>query len=323
MFTLMVVMALVTTMMTGPLVRRVFPDRVLNRELAAAEAAEQAALGGPASFTVLVAMPDDAAAARRCAELGRELTGLEEPARVVLCRLLPAAAPLEIAGGMGAELAVLAESGDALRALAAELEAAGTPASVVARFSADPAADLAALAARLDADVVLLVEQVPAAAPDDPDAAVPSSAAVTAARLEALDAVPEVTVVLADAGATPADTRVGVLVDGGAGGRAAVRVGAQLALRTGADLAVAPADARRARRSGAAVAALSRRGITAEAVDPAVAGTAGLLVLPVDLPAPDDAAGAAVLRVRATTADADEDVDQVVERIAVGVRDGS
>ncbi|WP_214407557.1 cation:proton antiporter domain-containing protein, partial [Pseudonocardia lacus] len=236
MFTLMVVMALVTTMMTGPLVRRVFPDRVLNRELAAAEAAEQAALGGPVSFTVLVAVPEEADAARRCAELGRALTGLEEPARVVLCRLLPSAAPLEIAGGMGAELAVLAQSGDELRALAAELDAAGTPASVVARFSADPATDLAALAGRLDADVVLLVEEdVAADAADDPDAPTTSD---TATRLRALDAVPEVTVVIADAGAAAGGTGVGVLVDGGAGGRAAVRVGAQLALRSGVGLAV-------------------------------------------------------------------------------------
>uniref|UniRef100_UPI001BDD7F8E hypothetical protein n=1 Tax=Pseudonocardia lacus TaxID=2835865 RepID=UPI001BDD7F8E len=86
-------------------------------------------------------------------------------------------------------------------------------------------------------------------------------------------------------------------------------------------------DARRARRSGAAVAALSRRGVSAEAVQPAAATTAPVLVLPVDLPAPDAATGddtaTAVLRVRATTADADEEIDQVVDRIAVGVRDGA
>jgi hypothetical protein len=301
--------------MTGPLMRRLYPDRVLDRELAALEAAEQAALGGPESYTVLVAVPDDPTAARRAAQLARELTGREEPARVVLCRLLPVAAPLEVAGGMGAELAVLAQVGDELRAMARELSDTGTPASAVVRFAADPAADLAALAARLDADVVLLTED--AAAPGtDQDAGPEPVVSASAARLQALDALPDVTVVVADAGAEPAGTRVGVVVDGGAGGRAALRVGAQLALHTGADLAVAPADRRRARRSGSAVAALARRGIPAEGVDEA--GGPGLLVLPVDLPAPGAAGATAVLRVRATAADADDDVEQVVERIEVG-----
>ncbi|MCO1654438.1 cation:proton antiporter [Pseudonocardia sp. S2-4] len=316
MFTLMVLMALITTAMTGPLVRRLYPDRVLDRELAALEAAEQAALGGPESYTVLVAVPEDPAAARRTAQLARELTGREEPARVVLCRLLAPAAPLEVAGGMGAELAVLAQVGDELRALAAELSDAGTTASVVVRFAADPAADLAALAARLDADVVLLVEEPTAATDDDEARGAESAGSGNASRLQALDAVPEVTVVVADAGAEPAGTRVGVVVDGGAGGRAAVRVGAQLALHTGADLAVAPVDRRRARRSGAAVAALARRGIPAEGVDDPAG--AGLLVLPVDLAAPDATGASAVLRVRAAAADADDDVEQVVERIEVG-----
>jgi Kef-type K+ transport system membrane component KefB len=346
MFTLMVLMALITTAMTGPLMRRVYPDRVLDRELAAAEAAEQAALGGPVSFTVLVVVPQDPAAARRSAELARELTGREEPARVVLCRLLRTAPPLEVAGGMGAELAVLAQVGDDLRSIARELSATGTPSSVVVRFAADPAADLAALAARIDADVVLLTEDTEdtgdAAGPDDERAATAAAATAaaatadaatadaatadaaepaTAARLQALDSVPDVTVVVADAGAEPASTRVVVVVDGGAGGRAAVRVGAQLALHAGADLAVAPADRRRARRSSAAVAALTRRGIPAAGVDELAGAGADLLVLPVDLAAP--ATAGAVLRVRASAADADDDLEQVVDRITVGVPSGA
>jgi hypothetical protein len=315
MFTLMVLMALITTAMTGPLMRRIYPDRVLDRELAALEAAEQAGLGGPASYTVLVAVPQDPTAARRAAQLARELTGREVPARIVLCRLLTAAAPLEVAGGMGADLAVLAQVGDELRALAGELSDAGTAASVVVRFAADPAADLAALAARLDADAVLLIEE-PSGPVDDGDGSPGPAGSGAAAWLQALDAVPDVTVVVADDGAEPAGTRVAVVVDGGAGGRAAVRMGAQLALHTGADLAVAPADRRRARRSGAAVAALTRRGIHAEGVDDPAG--AGLLVLPVDLPAPESAGASAVLRVRAAAADSDDDMEQVVDRIGTG-----
>jgi len=325
MFTLMVLMALITTMMTGPLMRRIYPDRVLERERAAAEAAEQAELGEPDTYTVLVTVPEEPAAARRTALLAGELVGHEQPARVVLCRLLPAEPELEVASGLGAELAVLATVGDELRRLAAELDATGTPGSVVARFSADPAADLAALAARVDADVVLLAEDAPAAVEPGSELGAPDAAPVpsaTGAQLLALDAVPEVTVVVAGAGAERGGSRVGVVVDGAAGGRAALRVGAQLALRSATGLAVAPAEAKRARRSSAPAAdALVRRGVPAEAVDRATADGAGLLVLPVDLPVP--AAGGAVLRVRPAAADVDDDLDQVVDRIVVRSTTGS
>jgi Kef-type K+ transport system membrane component KefB len=325
MFTLMVLMALITTMMTGPLMRRIYPDRVLERERAAAEAAEQAELGQPDTYTVLAAVPEEPAAARRTALLAAELVGHEQPARVVLCRLLPAEAELEVASGLGAELAVLATVGDELRRLSAELDAAGTPGSVVVRFSADPAADLAALALRVGADVVLLAEEAPVAAGAAPlsELGVPEAAApppsATGARLLALEALPEVTVVIAGPGAEGGGPRVGVVVDGAAGGRAALRVGAQLALRSAVAVAVAPADAKRARRSSVpAVEALVRRGVPAEAVDPATARGAGLLVLPVDLPVPgpgDSATG--VLRVRPTAADVDDALEQVVDRIVV------
>jgi hypothetical protein len=323
MFTLMVIMALITTAMTGPLVRRIYPDRVLNRELAVADATEQSELGEAEAFTVLAAVPEQADAARRAVELARGLTGLEQPARVVLCRLLRSQEQLEVASGLGAELAVLAAAGDELRRLAAELSAAGTPSSVVARFSADPAADLAALAGRLNADVVLLTELHPDLAHADlahtdaehPDAEAAESAG-TGAHLLALDAVPEALVVVAGADLPTLRAQVGVVVDGGAGGRAALRAGAQLALRAGGSIAVAPAEGRRTRPSTAAATALTRHGVRAEAVDLAIATSTGLVVLPVELPAPDGASG--VLRVRAGAADVDDDLDQVVERITVG-----
>ena len=59
-FTLMVVMALVTTVMTEPLLRRLYSDRTVAREVAAVERAE---LGESGAFTVLVAVPAGRAAA--------------------------------------------------------------------------------------------------------------------------------------------------------------------------------------------------------------------------------------------------------------------
>jgi Kef-type K+ transport system membrane component KefB len=73
-FTLMVLMALITTVMTEPLLRRVYPDRVVAREVAAAERAE---LGDPDAFTVVVGFPGDrpAADAAGLVELARGLIG--------------------------------------------------------------------------------------------------------------------------------------------------------------------------------------------------------------------------------------------------------
>lgn len=54
-YSLMVVMALVTTAMTGPLVRRIYPDRRVARDIAEAE---RAALGVTAAHRVLLIVPD-------------------------------------------------------------------------------------------------------------------------------------------------------------------------------------------------------------------------------------------------------------------------
>ncbi|MBW0114377.1 cation:proton antiporter [Pseudonocardia sp. KRD-169] len=292
MFTLMVIMALVTTAMTGPLMTIVYPDRVLARELAAAERAE---LGEVDAFTVL-AVVDDPVDGRRVAELARDLTGRQHPARVVLCRLLPAQVELEVASGLGAELGMIAAAGDELRVLAAELEACGTPASVVARFGTDPAA----LAGTLDADLVLLT--------GDADVAV-----------AALAAVPETTVVVARFGTGEATGTPLALVDGAAGGRAVLRVAAHLALRTSDEVAVDSADGRGGtRRTGAAADALTRRGITARPARAGEIADASVVVLPdsADLPV-DLGERAVVLRVRASGADVDDDLDQSLARITV------
>jgi Kef-type K+ transport system membrane component KefB len=320
MFTLMVLMALITTAMTGPLLRRIYPDRVLNREIAAAEAAEQAELGEGEAYTVLVAVPEDPESASRTVELASDLIGHEGPARVVLCRLLRSEDDLEVASGLGAQLAVLATVGDDLRRMANELQATGVTSSAVARFATDPAADLAELAIRLRADVVLLTDSTE----HDPDVLSTDTAAPSStlgSQLLALGAAPDVTVVVAGVRARRpgqgAGRRIGVIVDGGAGGRAAVRVGTQLALRAGGGVAVASADQRRARRGAAAASALSRHGVSAESVETAVVAQAGLLVLPLELPVPGEVDAAGVLRVRPAAADIDDDMEQVIERIKV------
>jgi Kef-type K+ transport system membrane component KefB len=310
-FTLMVIMALVTTAMAAPLLNIVYPPRMVQRDIAAAERAE---LGEIDAYTVVVAVPGgpadapDAATAARLAALGADLVGHESPARVVLCRFLTAQPTLELGGGLGNELALIATAGDAMREVAHRIEAGGrVRCSVVARFAADPLAELAVVAETLRADVVLVPEK-----PDDPGAAEDGAAALPLA--------PCSTRVLVRPGAEDANGRVLVLIDGSAGARGALRLGAQIALARGVPVVVGGTDERRSsRRASVAIEGLRRRGIAAEADD---GGAAGLVLAPGGLDVPNRE-GTTVARVWPGEVDIDEDLEQVIARIAAAASDRS
>lgn len=295
-FTLMVLMALITTTMTEPLLRRVYPDRLVAREVAAAERAE---LGEPGAFTVLVGVPEDRPAgdAAGLVALARGLVNGMTPARVVLCRFLPGhASPLELASGLGSDLTAIATAGDELRRLAAEADVTGVRPSVVVRFSADPRGDLAALARSLPADVVVLgtVE------PDDETADLDVGEAAL------------VTVPLPLRPVDIAAASVGVLVDRGPAGRAGIRLGALLGSR---GLAVGSLDERRGgRRLGAVTATLQRHGVAvSELASPA---DVDVLLVPDGAECPDVDLAAVLLRVRPAATDLDEDLDEALARVA-------
>lgn len=316
-FTLMVIMALVTTVMTEPLLRIFYPDRIVQREIVAAERAE---LGEVEAFTVLVAVPAETTAEQsaRLVALADDLLGRERPGQVVLARLLPQpVVPLELASGFGADLVTIAAAGDGLRALARDLQADGVGCSVIVRFSADPAGDLAHLTRTVAADIVLVTD--PGADVEDPEPA--GGSVATLAPPAVLPDVGEAALALVrlSAGAGPASgpARVAVLIDGGADGRSALRLGAHVALRRGGGLAVGSTpDRRSGRRAAAAVQALNRHGVVAD--DLADGASAAVVVLPDGTAVPAAMDGATVVRVRSAAADADEDLDQVVARIAVG-----
>jgi Kef-type K+ transport system membrane component KefB len=322
-FTLMVIMALVTTLMTSPLLRLFYPDRIVQREIAAAERAE---LGEEDAFTVLVAVPDGAAwsESEELAVLARDLLGREHPARVVLARLLPRpAVPLEIASGLGTDLATITAAGDDLRRLARRLEATGATCSVVARFSADPTADLAALAASVQADVVLMSQPDEEPAPaEQPAKGSRSRAATLAPPAAALPEVGEAALAVVRprqqaAVPPPGPVRVAVLTDGGAGGRSALRLGAHVALHRGVAVGIGGTDERRTgRRAAAAVQVLRRHGVDAHDLPDEI--VADVLLLPEGARAPRVGEGTTVAWVRPAAADADEDLGQVVARVALG-----
>jgi Kef-type K+ transport system membrane component KefB len=299
-FTLMVLMALITTVMTEPLLRRVYPDRMVRRDVAAAERAE---LGEADAFGVLVSVPDGTGAdhGRRLADLASGLVGAERPARIVLVRLLPAPPePLELASGLGPDLLAITLAGDELRRLAAPVTADGVHSQVLARFSDAGPADLAALAVDVRADVVVV--------PEPPEA---DGAAEVPDLGEAALAI----VRPAEAGGTPTSL-VHVLLDGEGGGRAALRLGGRLALHHGAAVAVGGTDDRRSgRRATVAVAALRRLGIDATGFPADRAPD--VLVLPVGCAEPPTAPTTTVVRVRPASSDVDEDLGQVLARIPV------
>ena len=77
MFTLMVIMAVVTTMMAAPLLNLVYPKRILDRDIAEAE---RAALGLEDAYTVVVVV-DDPARDAALVRLACDMVGQGEPGR--------------------------------------------------------------------------------------------------------------------------------------------------------------------------------------------------------------------------------------------------
>ena len=153
MFTLLVIMAVVTTVMTSPLLRLVYPPRVLERDIAAAE---RAAMGLEEAYTVVVVV-DDPGRDAALVHLACDLVGRESPAQIVLARVVRRTTPKpEVASGLGADLALMAAAGDELRQLARVVDARGLKASVASRFGSDAWADVADIAGSADADVVLV-----------------------------------------------------------------------------------------------------------------------------------------------------------------------
>ncbi|MFD0664161.1 cation:proton antiporter [Thermocatellispora tengchongensis] len=158
-YSLMVVMALVTTAMTGPLLRRVYPDRRVARDIADAE---RAALGVTAAHRVLTVVPERPAEGTPIVDLAADLAKAKSPAEVIIGHLHPfPAGRIEVGTGLSSELAEMAESMGDLENLAAHARAQGAEARVVSRFSGDTAAELPTLVASAQPDLVLLLEGAP------------------------------------------------------------------------------------------------------------------------------------------------------------------
>ncbi|RBY83199.1 cation/H(+) antiporter [Blastococcus sp. TF02A-26] len=299
MFTLMVIMAVVTTVMASPLLTVIYPQRVLERDIAAAE---RAALGLTDAYTVLVVV-DDPDADAPLVDLACDLVGRESPAQVVLTRVVGRTQPKpEVASGLGADLLLMATAGEELRRVARRVEARGLRASIASRFGDDPWAEVAELAAGASADVVL-VRRGWGVPEGTTDAApwtdrVPSAVAVVHGLPGDRDGAGPITLVQ----------------DGDADGRAALRLAAQVSVGRAVPLQLRAGTGWRAGRRAAGVGeSLRRAGVPVAAEgEPALPS---LVVVPAGAPDDDAPAGVPVLAVHAGTADRDRDLDETLAGI--------
>jgi Kef-type K+ transport system membrane component KefB len=236
-YSLMIVMAIVTTAMTGPLVRRIYPDRFVERDIAEAD---RAVFGKRVAHRILVLVEDPATAAP-LVEVGATLAGSRENSELVLSHLVAQQrnTRLEVGTGMSGELLQMTKTMGELNALTARAAARGVPAVVQSRFSDDVPGELPGYVAAAEPDTVVL----------GPDVAV--SDALTA------DGATQVVTVLRGLPEQPGG--VAARWARGENGAAAVQVGAQLAVADRLRLVITPAGGRRA----GLAAELTRGGVAA------------------------------------------------------------
>jgi Kef-type K+ transport system membrane component KefB len=236
-YSLMIVMAIGTTAMAGPLLKVIYPPRIMQRDL---DEADRASLGEPPPHRILVLI-DRPETAAPLVDLGASLAASRPHSEVVLCHLVAhrSGTRLEVGTGLGGELLQLTQTMGQLHALAARAAQRRVPAVVQSRFSEDVTAELPGYVAAAAPDTIVL------------------RAGRNSRELLGADGTTQLVTVLGDLPETP-DT-VAVRWARGPHGAAALQVAAQLAVANGLHLLITPGGGRRA----AAAADLTRRGIAA------------------------------------------------------------
>jgi Kef-type K+ transport system membrane component KefB len=287
-FTMLVVMALITTIMTAPLLKIVYPDRLVAHEV---EEAERAALGIPNAYRVMVVL-DEAQTDAPLVTMAADLAASEQPSQVVLSVFRQqATAQLEIGSGLSVELAEMAGVMAELEALAEQVRARGVDCVVLSRFSVDPTADAISQATTLDADVLVL----------SPTANV---------NLERLLANVEIAVAAWDGATAIAQVSgpVTALARSGDEAEAAITLALRLAAVRGSVLALVDDGSRR--RISGLVERLERFGVSVEVITPDQL-TSGILLVDVEAAVPAGAPG--VLRVRPNKLQDQSDLAKLIE----------
>jgi Kef-type K+ transport system membrane component KefB len=278
-YSLMVVMALVTTMMAGPLLRLIYPDRFVMRDITEAD---RPALGTAARHRILVLIETPETAAP-LVDIGAALAASREHSQLILSHLVAHEHETrsEIATGLTAELRETTRTTENLQELADRASARGASAVVQSRLSQDIAAEWPGYVADAEPDTIV----------QGPDGISPETLAA--------DGAVQLVTVLRNPPEAP--TAVAVRWTSEEGGAAAVLVAAQLAVADRLQLVISPAGGRRA----GLAAELTRDGIAASDGPP----PSGAIVVATAA----DSSGDAHLTVRAGTREASDHLDQWVQ----------
>jgi K+:H+ antiporter len=279
-YSLMIVMAIVTTAMAGPLLRLIYPERFVRGDAAEAERVAPGTTAGR-RILVLIETPETAAP---LIDVGAALAASREHSQLILCHLV-ARQPdtgLEVGTGLGGELLETTSAEGKLQALAERASARGVATVVQSRVSQDIAAELPGYVADAEPDTIVLG---PGGPPREALAADGTVQLVTVLR-----SLPEAPGVVA------------VRWIRGEGGAAAVQVGAQLAVADRLKLVISPGGGRRA----GLAAELTRDGIAASHGPP----PAGAIVVAAAADSND-----AHLAVLAGTREDGSDLDQWVRNL--------
>jgi Kef-type K+ transport system membrane component KefB len=280
-YALMVIMALVTTAMSGPLLKVIYPDRVMQRDLAAADRAQLA--GGPA-YRILVLI-DHPETAGPLVDIGADLAATRPGSELALVYLVSLRADkrLEVGAGLGGELLQMTLVMGQLHELTERAAARGAPATVFSRFSDDVAGELSAYVTAAEPDTIVL----------DAGHAAYENQAYAAIRADS-----RTRLVTASTPVPGAPSAVAVYSGHGGDASAALNVATQLAAARHLPLVLAGTDGRRS-RSG--LAELTHRGIRARSGPP----PEGALIV-----AGEDVAAAAATGVHLTVrAGSSEDIE--------------
>jgi len=276
-YSLMVVMAIVTTAMTGPLLTVIYPPKIMERDIAEAD---RALLGKAAARRVLVLI-DSLQTAEPLVDIAAELAASTPNSQIVLSHLLPHQADgrLEVGSGLGGELLAMTQTMGRLRELAERAERRGVPSVVQSRFSDNVSAELPGFVAAAEPATVVLSQ--------------PEAAGLADGRTQLVNVARPL---------PPSPAAIAVRWARGEDGDAAVQVAAQLSVASGAELVLTPGS----RGASSLAADLTKRGVPARAGDePAdaviVAPTTG-----------HDRDGTVHLSVTAGSIEASDDLDQWV-----------
>jgi Kef-type K+ transport system membrane component KefB len=155
MFTVLVTTAITTTMVSGPLLRLIYPTALIQQDI---DDEDRARLAATDAYRVLL-LVDDPDTAGPAVDLAAALAASEPGGELVLSRIAERHDGGELGSGFMGNLAELTGGLDRLRELSRLAEARGVRAVPLSQFSDDVAQDLLAQVGRARPNIVVLVDR--------------------------------------------------------------------------------------------------------------------------------------------------------------------